>query len=97
MRYKIGDKVIVREDLIANKLYAYKHKPIGGYKALRFNIHMANYRGKLGKIIAVTDSVADEYFIKIDGYRVEWYFNNAMLRSASGLNNIIKLRKETER
>jgi hypothetical protein len=96
MRYKIGDKVIVREDLIINNLYVYEHKPICGYETLLFNTSMAKYRGKLGKIVAITDGTADEYFIKIDGHGIEWYFNNAMLRSPSGLNNIIKLRKENQ-
>lgn len=97
MRYKIGDKVIVREDLIANKYYSYEYDIPYEYSKLLFNSFMSKYCGKIGKIVNVVDDTRDLYLISIDGHGVGWYFNNAMLRSASGLNNIIKLRKETKR
>lgn len=93
MRYKVGNMVIVREDLISNKYYPYEYKVPYGYNGLLFNSIMAEYRGKIGRIAKVFDDKEDLYLISIDGYKIRWYFNNAMLRSPSGLNNIIKLRK----
>lgn len=92
MRYKVGNMVIVREDLISNKYYPYEYKVPYQYKGLLFNSVMAEYRGKIGRIVRVFDG-EDLYFISIDGHKINWYFNNAMLRSPSGLHNIIKLRK----
>ena len=96
MRYKVGNMVIVREDLISNKYYPYEYKDSYGYNRLLFNSIMAEYRGKIGRIAKVFGDKEDLYLISIDGYIVDWYFNNAMLRSPSGLNSIVKLRKENQ-
>lgn len=92
MRYKIGDRVMVRKDLVVNVSYPYE---IVNEK-LFFNANMEKYRGKFGTIIERTDLYADEYFISVEGKKVEWYFNNAMLMPVGNLNLLISKRKENK-
>lgn len=89
MSYKVGDRVIVREDLVGGLEYPYSN-PLCG--RLFFASAMEKFRGKKYEIITSSD---------LDGYGCEtyslslgeeasiWVFNDAMLMPASGLRSLI--------
>lgn len=88
MRYKVGDRVVVRKDLIIGKRYFYEHIA----DKLLFNKGMSKFRGKICEVIEITDSVLDEYHLLIDDEKIGWYFNNAMLLPAGSLRYLIMIR-----
>lgn len=90
MRYKVGDKVVIRKDLVSERYYHYENS----MEELFFNIHMYKLCGKTYVITEITDSVLDEYLLSIDDEEVSWYFNNAMLLPASGLKHLIMIRRQ---
>ena len=90
MRYKVGDKVIIRKDLIAGKRYYYEHP----FDKLLFNKEMSNLCGRVCVITKITDSILDEYFLSIDGEEISWYFNNAMLLPAGSLRYLVMERRQ---
>ena len=89
MRYKVGDKVVVRKDLIGGQRYHYENST----ERLYFNKVMCKLCGKVCVVARITNPVLDEYFLSIDGEEVEWYFNNAMLMPVKGLKHLISLRE----
>lgn len=88
MRYKVGDKVVIRKGLIENR-YPYENG-IGG---LFFNGRMKKLCGKTCTIFKITDLVLDEYNLLIDDKKIGWYFNNAMLLPANSLRHLIMTRE----
>ncbi len=90
MRYKLGDRVVIRKDLISGQYYYYENS--GG--RLYFNKDMYKLCGKVCVITKITDSELDEYFLSIDDEEVEWYFNNAMLLPANSLEHLIIARRQ---
>lgn len=89
MRYKVGDKVIIRKDLIAGGRYFYE----GTMYKLLFNEEMSKLCGKICVVTKITDSVLDEYFVSIDDEEISWYFNNAMLLPANSLRYLVMTRE----
>lgn len=90
MRYKVGDKVVIRKGLIENR-YPYENG-IGG---LLFNGCMKKLCGKTCTIFKITDLVLDEYNLLIDDKKIGWYFNNAMLLPANSLRYLVMTREAT--
>lgn len=90
MRYKVGDKVVIRKDLIIGKRYFYEQIA----DKLLFNKSMSKFRGKVCEVIEITDSVLDEYHLLIDDEEIGWYFNNAMLLPADSLRYLVMERRQ---
>ena len=89
MRYKVGDKVVIRKGLI-EKRYPYENG-IGG---LFFNGRMKELCGKTCIIFKITDLVLDKYNLSIDDKKIGWYFNNAMLLPAGSLRYLVMERRQ---
>lgn len=89
MRYKVGDRVVIRKDLISGQYYYYEKM-----ESLYFNKDMYKLCGKVCVITKITDPELDEYFLSIDDEEVEWYFNNAMLLPANSLKCLIMIRRQ---
>lgn len=90
MRYKVGDRVVIRKGLIENR-YHYENS----MGRLFFNSHMYKLCGKICVVTKITDLVLDEYFLSIDDEEVSWYFNNAMLLPANSLRYLVMTREAT--
>ena len=90
MRYKVGDRVVIRKDLISERRYHYENS----MGELFFNKDMSKLCGKVCIITKITDSELDEYFLSIGDEEIEWYFNNAMLLPVSGLRHLIIARRQ---
>ena len=90
MRYKVGDKVVIRKDLIIGEHYFYEDIA----DKLLFVKGMGELRGKVCEVIKITDSVLDEYHLLIDDKKVGWYFNNAMLLPAGSLRYLVMERRQ---
>lgn len=89
MRYKVGDRVVIRKNLVSGWYYHYENS----MGRLFFNSHMYKLCGKICVVTKITDLVLDEYFLSIDDEEVSWYFNNAMLMPIKGLKRLILLRE----
>lgn len=89
MRYKVGDRVVIRKNLVSGWYYHYENS----MGRLFFNSHMSKLCGKVCVITKITDPELDEYFLLIGNEEVEWYFNNAMLMPIKGLKCLILLRE----
>lgn len=91
MRYKVGDRVVIRKDLVSGWYYHYENS----MGRLFFNSHMYKLCGKICVVTRITDLVLDEYFLSIDDEEVSWYFNNAMLLPANSLRYLVMTREAT--
>lgn len=89
MRYKVGDRVVIRKNLVSGWYYHYENS----MGRLFFNSHMSKLCGKVCVITKITDPELDEYFLLIGNEEVEWYFNNAMSMPIKGLKRLILLRE----
>lgn len=88
MKYKTGDKVRVRPDLIGEKYYPY---PDQEYNPLFFNPKMEKYCGHVYEIARIYGSDIGEnndYVLTIEEGD-EWIFNNAMLMPVNSLGDLI--------
>ena len=90
MRYKVGDRVVIRKDLVGERRYHYENS----MGRLFFNKDMSKLCGKVCVITKITDSELDEYFLSIGDEEIEWYFNNAILLPAGGLKHLIMIRRQ---
>lgn len=90
MRYKVGDKVVIRKNLVGGWYHHYENS----MGRLFFNSRMYKLCGKVCVITKITDSELDEYFLSIDDEEIEWYFNNAMLLPANSLEHLIIARRQ---
>ena len=88
MRYKVGDRVMIRKDLVSGRYYHYEDT----INKLLFNKNMNKLCGKICTIIKSTDPVLDEYHLLIDDKKIGWYFNNAMLLPANSLRYLVMTR-----
>lgn len=91
MRYKVGDKVVIRKNLISGQYCYYENSG----ERLFFNSHMYKLCGKICVVTRITDLVLDEYFLSIDDEEISWYFNNAMLLPANSLRYLVMTREAT--
>lgn len=91
MRYKVGDRVVIRKNLVSGWYYHYENS----MGRLFFNSHMYKLCGKNCVVTKITDLVLDEYFLSIDDEEVSWYFNNAMLLPANSLRYLVMTREAT--
>lgn len=73
MKYKVGDKVKVREDLEIGETY-------GG---LTFSVQMREYRGQI-----VTIKTADDDSYQIEEDELNWYWTEEMLEDIEEENTI---------
>lgn len=89
MRYKVGDRVVIRKNLVSGWYYHYENS----MGRLVFNSHMYKLCGKVCVITEITDLVLDEYNLLIDDKKIGWYFNNAMLLPANSLRHLIMTRE----
>lgn len=90
MRYKVGDKVVIRKNLVGG-YYHYENS----MERLFFNSRMYKLCGKVCVITEITDLVLDEYHLLIDDEKIGWYFNNAMLLPANSLRYLVMTREAT--
>ena len=87
MKYKVGDRVIVRKDLVGGLEYPYSN-PLCG--KLYFASAMEKFRGEEYEIVASLDDYGCEtYSLSLGEEEFRWLFNDAMLMSASGLRSLI--------
>lgn len=89
MKYKVGDRVIVRKDLVGGLEYPYSN-PLCG--KLYFASAMEKFRGEMYEVITVSgeyDYGCETYELSLGEEAFRWLFNDAMLMSASGLRNLI--------
>ena len=91
MRYKVGDKVVIRKNLNSEQYYYYENS----MKRLWFSKDMYKLCGKVCVVSRITDSVLDEYHLLIDDEKIGWYFNNAMLLPANSLRYLVMTREVT--
>ena len=88
MKYKAGDKVRVRNDLIGGEYYPY---PDQRYRPLFFNPSMEKYCGQayvIARIYGSDNGENSDYVLTIEEGD-EWLFNNAMLMRANSLEDLI--------
>ena len=87
MSYKVGDRVIVREDLVGGLEYPYSN-PL--CERLYFASAMEKFRGKVYEIIKASGNYGYEtYSLSLGEEKSIWVFNDAMLMPASGLRSLI--------
>lgn len=87
MKYKVGDRVMVRTDLVGGIEYPYLN-PLCG--RLYFASAMEKFRGKVYEIITASDDYGYEtYSLSLGEEASIWVFNDAMLILASGLRSLI--------
>lgn len=91
MKYKVGDRVVIRKDLISRCYYHYENS----MGSLFFNSRMYKLCGKICVVTRITDLILDEYFLSIDGEETPWYFNNAMLLPVNSLRYLVMTREAT--
>lgn len=85
MKYKVGDRVIVRKDLVGGLEYPYSN-PLCG--KLYFAHTMEKFRGKEYEIIAIGYD-REVYSLSLGGESSMWVFNDAMLIPVDGLRRLI--------
>lgn len=73
MKYKVGDKVEVREDLEIGKTYG----------KLTFSVQMREYKGQI-----VTIETADDDGYQIEEDELNWYWTDEMLEDVKEENTI---------
>lgn len=87
MKYKVGDRVIVRKDLVGGLEYPYSNP---SRRKLYFASAMEKFRGEEYEIVASLDDYGCEtYELSLGEEAFRWLFNDAMLMSASGLRSLI--------
>ena len=91
MRYKVGDRVVIRKNLVSGWYYHYENS----MGKLFFNSHMYKLCGKICVVTKITDLVLDEYNLLIDDKKIGWYFNTAMLLPANSLRHLVMTREAT--
>lgn len=80
MKYKVGDRAIVRKDLVGGLNYP---SPGGLYFAYSMN----KFRGKEYEIVAIRGHAT--YQLSLEEEEDMWVFNDAMLIPASKLRSLI--------
>lgn len=92
MKYKVGDRVIVRKDLVGGLEYPYSN-PLCG--KLYFASAMEKFRGEEYEIVASLDDYGCEtYSLSLGEEESKWVFNDAMLIPVQCLGGLICKRKK---
>lgn len=91
MKYKVGDRVIVRKDLVGGLEYPYSN-PLCG--KLYFASAMEKFRGKVYEIITASDDYDETYSLSLGEEASVWVFNDAMLIPVQCLGGLICKRKK---
>jgi hypothetical protein len=87
MKYKVGERVIVRKDLVGGLEYPYSN-PLCG--KLYFASAMEKFRGEEYEIVASLDDYGCEtYSLSLGEEASVWAFNDAMLMPVDGLRSLI--------
>jgi hypothetical protein len=89
MKYKVGERVIVRKDLVGGLEYPYSN-PLCG--KLYFASAMEKFRGKVYEIITASgdyDYGCETYSLSLGEEESKWVFNDAMLILVDGLRSLI--------
>lgn len=84
MKYKVGDRVIVRTDLVGGHFYP----SYPSYDELFFASEMKKFCGCTYKVISI-DEFEEVYKLPLGDEQDKWIFNDAMLMSASGVRSLI--------
>ncbi len=66
MKYKVGDKVKIRKDLVAGEWYGYEY----------FSEYMKDF---LGKVCTISHVDACTYFLEEDKETWKWYWTDEMI------------------
>ena len=85
MKYKVGDRVIVRIDLIGGRYYPFSD-PFR--EELYFAYTMEKFRGEEYEIVAI-NYVYEIYSLSLGEEKSKWVFNDAMLMPVDGLRRLI--------
>ena len=85
MKYKVGDRVIVRIDLIGGRYYPFSDP---SREELYFVHEMEKFRGEEYEIIAIGYD-RKVYSLSLGGASSMWVFNDAMLIPVDGLRRLI--------
>jgi hypothetical protein len=85
MKYKVGDRVMVRTDLVGGRYYPFSD-PFR--EELYFAHIMEKFRGEEYKIVAI-DYVCEVYSLSLGEEESKWVFNDAMLIPVDGLRSLI--------
>lgn len=91
MKYKVGDRVMVRTDLVGGLEYPYSN-PLCG--KLYFASAMEKFRGKVYEIITASDDYDEAYSLSLGEEASVWVFNDAMLIPVQCLGGLICKRKK---
>lgn len=91
MKYKVGDRVIVRKDLVGGLEYPYSN-PLCG--KLYFASAMEKFRGEVYEIITASDDYDETYSLSLGEEASVWVFNDAMLMPVQCLGGLICKRKK---
>lgn len=84
MKYKVGDRVIVRTDLVGGHFYP----SYSSCDELFFSSGMKKFCGCTYKVISI-DEFEEVYKLSLGDEQDKWVFNDAMLMSASGVRSLI--------
>lgn len=90
MKYKVGDRVIVRTDLIGGRCCPFSDP---SREELYFAHTMEKFRGEEYEIVAI-DYVYEVYSLSLGEESSMWVFNDAMLIPVNGLRSLICKRKK---
>lgn len=89
MKYKVGDRVMVRTDLVGGLEYPYSNP---ARRKLYFASAMEKFRGKVYEIITASgdyDYGCEVYKLSLGEESSMWVFNDAMLIPVDGLRSLI--------
>ena len=85
MKYKVGDRVIVRTDLVGGHFYPF---PYPSCDELFFSSEMKKFCGCTYKVISI-DEFGEVYKLSLGDEQDKWIFNDVMLMSASEVRSLI--------
>lgn len=96
MKYKVGDRVMVRTDLVGGRRYPFSDPSYE--EELYFAHAMEKFRGREYEIVAIAcDQIT--YRLSLGKEESKWVFNDAMLILVDGLRSLIckrNIKQETQ-
>lgn len=85
MKYKVGDIVIVRTNLVGGHFYPFSYP---SRDELYFSSGMKKFCGCTYKVISI-DEFGETYELSLGDEQDKWIFNDAMLMPVGGLRSLI--------